>query len=705
MTLPVFPLSPLTHPAFSVHRRPTFATIDHISKQGRGTGAAQQNAPLWEFELSYELLRDATQNIAGPLSYTHLANKTELQQILQLNLACAGQYGEFLFLDSTDNSREFQTLGIGDGETLEFPFVRSIIGVDDLAFTEQVGAVNLNFSVVVYLDGISVAPGPSTWGVSTDQLTLVFITAPADGVVVSSTFHYYYRCRWISDSQEVEQFAQFIWSSASVRFRSVDPKATIVEPIEIPIIEPPVPPTPTNTNCLHDFQWVNHLGAVGSSAPVQSAPTVQGIDVNGNLWIWETLSGSNRTRVYGPNGALLATHSDADLADAIDDWYGGSIVGRGPGYTIEGARGFSAKPIKNGEYFLVYIKGAGPSHLAANWFAVLDATVDGSLNVVGACFSVTITGPPFGASFNILDVANGKSSSDPILYIGGSSFGGFIALVVVLPSIDDMSTPMTGFGLPCQIPTVALWPIGNMNLSTFFGWSAQGLHCKWSGFILPNSDDETILYAYFSRGYTDFAIPGNFTADKEVQLVLGPAYPFGCIVKINLGEIDFFTLAGTPHGTFPGGPTPMYSVDNANWRLSGGAAQIPFTDEYTYISHGNNAGGTDVYEMQPAAIIPRDGKYWVFFYMIGLDDRILNADGQLFETFRLFEFDPATEIATQILKDTCLLHKATDVTTGVASSSSSELFQAMSLIDEDDGSITIVVHGSIYKTLFYNFTI
>lgn len=701
MAPPVFPLAPLTHPAFSVHRRPTFATIEHISKQGRATGAAQQNSPLWEFELSYELLRDATQNILQP-TVSHFATKTELQKLFELNIACAGQYGEFLFLDSTDNSREFQILGVGDGETVEFPFVRSIIGDGSLVFTEQVGAVNDDFSVVVFLDGEEVAPGPSTWGISDDLLTLVFITAPGAGVVVSSTFHYYYRCRWISDSQEVEQFAQFIWSSASVRFRSVDPRNVQVEPIEIPVIDPPTPPTPTDTNCLHDFQWVNHLSnATAFNSSLITAPTVQGIDTNGNLWFLE----NNITAVYGPDGAQLATHTDADLADAIDSWYGSPIVGRGPAYSVTGARGFAVKPIKGGEYLLAYVR-ASTGYDPANWFVVLDTTVDGSLSVVGACYNNSLFGPPYGSSFNILDVANGKSNSDPILCIAGYGIGGISAAIAVLPSISDMSSPISGYGLPCQIPPTILAPIGNADLSAWLGWPTVNRHCRWTGFILPNSDDETILYIYFNRAYIDYATPGHLTSDVEVQNVLGPAYPYGCIVKINLGEVDFASLASTPYGAFFGGPTAAYSVDNTNWKLSGGAAQIPFTDEYTYISHGNNPGGTDVYEMQPAAIIKRpSGKYWVFFYMIGFDDRAANADGKLYESFRVFEFDPGTEIGTQFLRDVCLLHTAADVTTGVSGSANSEAYQAMTLTDEDDGSITITVHGSVYKTLFYNFTV
>jgi hypothetical protein len=325
---PIFPLSPLTYPAFSVNRRPTFATIDHISKQGRGTGAAQQQAPLWEFELSYEVLRDRTQNVLQPRDI-YLANKTELQKLLELNLACASQYGEFLFLDWTDFSRSEQSLGIGDGETTEFPFVRSIVGDSGLTFTEQVGSVKLDDGVVVFVDGVEVAPGPSTWGISEDLLTLVFVTAPAVDQTIAATFHYYYLCRWISDSQEVEQFANFFWSSNSVRFRSVNPRFVYVQPTEITPINPPNPPTPTDTNCLHDFQWMNHVageslynnvtGGVSSTCPI-----CQGVDKNGYIYAFE----GAQTHAYNPSGVLVATWTDADLADAIDAWYGGALVYR-----------------------------------------------------------------------------------------------------------------------------------------------------------------------------------------------------------------------------------------------------------------------------------------------------------------------------------------------------------------------------------------
>jgi hypothetical protein len=454
---PIFPLSPKTYPGFSVDRKPTYATIVQTGRQGREVGSAQQPAPRWEFELRYELLRDVTQNIDA--TTIHGQSFVELQNLLGLYLACAGQYGTFLFDDSTDNSRSSQVLGSGDGSTLVFPFVRTITGDSGLYFTETVGAVNTNFSPIVYLDGTPI-PSSGNWSISTDLTKLVFVSPPALNVLISSTFHYYYRCRWISDYQEVEEFVDRFWSARSVKFRSVS-NAAYVEPEAITPVEPPEPPEPPLVNCLQLFQWFNHLALTTSifnpgRTTAAGSPGNQSIDKFGNMWLAEadlTSAFLHRQHIFSPNGSLLHSYTQVDLANAIDSWFGSSIVNRA---LVQVDYGFYAKPILKGNYVLAHL---GPTNgpitgFLAKWFAVIDPDSGGSLNVVGAVYFSNVTGPPY-TQMNILDAANGQTNDDPILFTATAGLGGWTGVIGVLPSVNDiisgaLNTVISGVTYPCN---------------------------------------------------------------------------------------------------------------------------------------------------------------------------------------------------------------------------------------------------------------
>jgi hypothetical protein len=722
---PIFPLSPITYPAFPVHRRPTFATIYRESKQGRLTGAPQQLVPLWEFELTYEGLRDKTQNILGATG-AHLANKRELTKILELFLCCASQYGEFLFLDATDNSRFNQFIASGDGTIVTFPFIRLIAGDTGVYFAEEVGAINMDFSVTIYVDSVEIPPGPGTWGVSEDQTSVVFSSPPALNALITSTFHYYYRCRWISDYQEVEEFVNYYWQAKSLRFRSIYKPPAYDPPQPIPPITPPNPPTPELTNCLKDFVWWNRTPSQTKitiptiPGPQASAPGGERLDKHGHFWVYEgvlnlTVSHA-KLDIFAQDGTVVASHTQADLADAIDLWYGSSIVVRTGTSPVVDTNGFTAKPIMGGDYVLAFL-GHTPNipgvHTFLNWWAVLDPKLDGSLEVVGACYYVSGLGPPYASYFNMLDASGSQSTSDALLFMGSFLVGGFTTCLGVLPSISEMSSPAgTYVDYPCRIPPTVLYPLGSLDLSDHLLAASSPTHGNWGGFILPNSSNDTILYIYINRLYMDLCAGSSLAlADKEIKEVIQPVHPHGAMIKINLGSVDFDALSTTPLVDWPqwfGGPTPGYSIDNTNWKTSGGFTAIPFPDEYTYISLGNNVGGKDVYEMHPGAVVKRpNGKWWVLFYMSGVNDAIVNDGNRVLTSFRLFEWDPTTAIATQLVYDSCLLHTYNNINmpaAGAINYIQQDYFLTFEFVDELDGSVTIIVHGIVYKDRFYNFT-
>jgi hypothetical protein len=94
---------------FSIMKKPVFASIVQSFKSGREVINAQQTAPLFEFELKYETLKDQTQN---QTPYQPNAGFTALEQLSSLFLFCNGQYGRFVYEDLSDCSRTGQEIGV-----------------------------------------------------------------------------------------------------------------------------------------------------------------------------------------------------------------------------------------------------------------------------------------------------------------------------------------------------------------------------------------------------------------------------------------------------------------------------------------------------------------------------------------------------------------------------------------------------------------
>jgi hypothetical protein len=194
----------------------------------------------------------------------------------------------------------------------------------------------------------------------------------------------------------------------------------------------------------------------------------------------------------------------------------------------------------------------------------------------------------------------------------------------------------------------------------------------------------------------------SFIKCPEVQNVLQPAFPAGCMVKVNLGNIDFASLAGSVGGNYP---RLGYTVDNANWQDSNAIAQIPFSDEETYLSTGD-PGGLDCYGMELGGILRQNnGKVLLAFYMFGSNDAshyvISQQPATVYERIRIFEYDPATEIATQKVKVTCVIYHSSDFPTNVVSFS--DWRQAISMVAQQDGSITVEIAGYTANGLFQAF--
>lgn len=216
--VPVFPtLAPET---WSVHKVPSFTSTSTRAITGRESQCVRAVFPRWEFTLKYgddSWLRDQTQNI---VPNPKLAGDTELEQISGLFLACLGSYGEFYYNDPDDNSRLAATLGKGDGSTTTF-LVYYPWGNGPYAapFMAPVGGL---ISVdKIYFNGSPISA--ALYSIDSTNTKIVFVSAPANGTVITIDFHFYFRCRWSDDMQQYSQWALNLWEYKQCKFKSVKP--------------------------------------------------------------------------------------------------------------------------------------------------------------------------------------------------------------------------------------------------------------------------------------------------------------------------------------------------------------------------------------------------------------------------------------------------------------------------------------------------
>lgn len=207
------PIFPTLRSGYSVMMKPMFSTAVQTRVSGYEARSARQGWPLWEFTVPFEELADETQN-AVPDSW-HLGQK-ELQRLCGLFLACKGQYGRFYFTCPEDKSRSAQLLGTADGSRTVFRALRTW-GTGATSFTEPVGGINTLQAWKVYQNGVD---DTANWTVTDNYTNFTRSSAPANGVVITADFFFYYFCRFIEDLQDYDQFYSHLWQLKACKFRS-----------------------------------------------------------------------------------------------------------------------------------------------------------------------------------------------------------------------------------------------------------------------------------------------------------------------------------------------------------------------------------------------------------------------------------------------------------------------------------------------------
>ena len=193
--------------AWSVTKTPTFQTRIQRAVSGHELRALDYPYPLWQFALVYDFLRDNPQ-----------AGYDELRTLLGFFMLCQGAFGTFLFQDPSDFQVAGQQIGTGDASRTVFQLQRAMGAMlPDGGFLEPITAPNVVSTI--YLNGITQAP--ATYSVDPATGLVTFDTAPGSGLIITADFTYYFRCRFIDDKYDFENFMRHLWQLKKLTFISV----------------------------------------------------------------------------------------------------------------------------------------------------------------------------------------------------------------------------------------------------------------------------------------------------------------------------------------------------------------------------------------------------------------------------------------------------------------------------------------------------
>jgi uncharacterized protein (TIGR02217 family) len=193
--------------AWSVTKAPIFQTRIQRAVSGRELRALDYPYPLWQFTLDFAVLRDDP-----------VAGFDELRTLMGFYLSCQGAYGSFLFQDASDCQVTGQYLADGDSSMSVFQLQRIMgTGLPGGGFAEPIVAPNLVDAV--YFDGIT--QDPASYSVDPNTGLVTFATPPGTGLMITADFSYWFRCRFVDDSYDFENFMYRLWQLKKLTFISV----------------------------------------------------------------------------------------------------------------------------------------------------------------------------------------------------------------------------------------------------------------------------------------------------------------------------------------------------------------------------------------------------------------------------------------------------------------------------------------------------
>lgn len=185
-------------------RVPVWKTGYQESLSGKVSTLRYMQYPVYEWVLNYELLR-------------HDLAPSELLKLSGLFNALAGRWDTFLYQDPLFNAVVDENFGTGTGALTTFTITAKHQNAGGPGASELIQ--NFNGAPVIKVNGVTqTTPAQYTLG-PTGIVT--FVTPPANGLAITWSGSFYYRCRVQTDTLSFSEFMTTWWQLRSIRFRSV----------------------------------------------------------------------------------------------------------------------------------------------------------------------------------------------------------------------------------------------------------------------------------------------------------------------------------------------------------------------------------------------------------------------------------------------------------------------------------------------------
>ncbi|HTT82321.1 MAG TPA: DUF2460 domain-containing protein [Rhizomicrobium sp.] len=208
--------------AYSKIRRPKHSVSVQTHQSGGEVRMSYWTEPLWEWDLTYEVLRDG---------FRMGRAWDELKQIEGLFLACTGSLTGFQFYDEDDHSAFWSYVGQSNGTQTAFTLSRwrgTTSEGQNLQGSETIGFLDTTQPFNLYVDGsttpIDVSDPTYGYTLNTSQpknQQVVFNTAPPSGHTFTCDLSWLYYVRFQADSLDLEKFMHQLWGLQKVTLSSL----------------------------------------------------------------------------------------------------------------------------------------------------------------------------------------------------------------------------------------------------------------------------------------------------------------------------------------------------------------------------------------------------------------------------------------------------------------------------------------------------
>jgi uncharacterized protein (TIGR02217 family) len=205
MSIATFPT--LAGMSWPVARTPMMSTIKQAAISGKETRLQLWTYPRYKYEIALEYL--------GSFAAVRDWQNQDWQTFLGFWNALGGAALPFHWTDFYDKAVTSQSLGVGDGATTKFNFIRNLGGFVEPV--QDVGAVTQVTVAGTPTTGYTLLTDPN-WGL---VYGIQFNTAPASGAALAASFTYNWVCRFDEDTADLSNIMFNFWQLKKITFTTM----------------------------------------------------------------------------------------------------------------------------------------------------------------------------------------------------------------------------------------------------------------------------------------------------------------------------------------------------------------------------------------------------------------------------------------------------------------------------------------------------